>query len=97
MRLLDQIEEPTAGRASLGLNVKKAYFSQESAQNLDYSRTIWQEVNNTGSKLLEGEKRNLLGAFLFSGDEIHKPSRYSPAEKNRASACSRCCSPSRTC
>ena len=69
MRLLDQIEEPTAGRASLGLNVKKAYFSQESAQNLDYSRTIWQEVNNTGSKLLEGEKRNLLGAFLFSGDE----------------------------
>ena len=84
MRLLDQIEEPTAGRASLGLNVKKAYFSQESAQNLDYSRTIWQEVNNTGSKLLEGEKRNLLGAFLFSGDEIHKPvSVLSGGEKSR--------------
>lgn len=84
MRLLDQIEEPTAGRATLGLNVKKAYFSQESAQNLDYSRTIWQEVNNTGSKLLEGEKRNLLGAFLFSGDEIHKPvSVLSGGEKSR--------------
>lgn len=84
MRLLDQIEEPSGGKASLGLNVKKAYFSQESAQNLDYGRTIWQEVNNTGSKLLEGEKRNLLGAFLFSGDEINKKvSVLSGGEKSR--------------
>lgn len=84
LRLLDKIEEPTSGSATLGLNVKKAYFSQESAQNLDYSHTIWQEVNNTGSKLLEGEKRNLLGAFLFSGDEIHKPvSVLSGGEKSR--------------
>ena len=84
MRLLNQSEEPTAGTAELGLNVKKAYFSQESAQNLDYSRTIWQEVNNTGSKLLEGAKRNLLGAFLFSGDEIYKPvSVLSGGEKSR--------------
>ncbi|MCD8163013.1 MAG: ATP-binding cassette domain-containing protein [Synergistaceae bacterium] len=84
MRLLNQGEEPTAGTAELGLNVKKAYFSQESAQNLDYSRTIWQEVNNTGSKLLEGAKRNLLGAFLFSGDEIYKPvSVLSGCEKSR--------------
>ena len=73
-----------SGARHTGLNVKKAYFSQESAQNLDYSRTIWQEVNNTGSKLLEGEKRNLLGAFLFSGDEIHKPvSVLSGGEKSR--------------
>lgn len=84
MRLLNQSEEPTAGTAELGLNVKKAYFSQESAQNLDYSHTIWQEVNNTGSKLLEGAKRNLLGAFLFSGDEIYKPvSVLSGGEKSR--------------
>lgn len=84
MRLLDQVEEPGEGTAELGLNVKKAYFSQESAQNLNYSRTIWQEVNNTGSKLLEGAKRNLLGAFLFSGDEIYKPvSVLSGGEKSR--------------
>ncbi len=84
MRLLDQIEEPTSGRAVLGLNVRKAYFSQESARNLDYGRTVWQEVNNTGSKLLEGEKRDLLGAFLFSGDDIHKPvSVLSGGEKSR--------------
>ncbi len=84
MRLLNQSEEPTEGSSTLGLNVKKAYFSQESSKNLDYSRTIWQEVNNTGSKLLEGAKRNLLGAFLFSGDEIYKPvSVLSGGEKSR--------------
>ena len=84
MRLLNHSEEPTEGSVELGLNVKKAYFSQESAKNLDYNKTIWQEVNNTGSKMLEGEKRNLLGAFLFSGDEIYKPvSVLSGGEKSR--------------
>lgn len=84
MRLLNHSEEPTAGTAELGLNVKRAYFSQESAQNLDYSRTVWQEVCNTGSKLLDVEKRDLLGAFLFSGDDIYKPvSVLSGGEKSR--------------
>lgn len=84
MRLLNKSEDPTGGTVSYGLNVKKAYFSQESAQNLDYGKTIWQEVNNTGSKMLEGAKRNLLGAFLFSGDDIHKPiSVLSGGEKSR--------------
>lgn len=84
LRILNKSEEPTEGTVSFGLNVKLAYFSQESAQNLDYSRTIWQEVNNTGSKLLEGAKRNLLGAFLFSGNDIYKHiSVLSGGEKSR--------------
>jgi len=84
LRLMNLSEGPTSGAVTYGLNVKKAYFSQESAQNLDYSNTIWQEINNTGSKMLEGAKRNLLGAFLFSGDDIHKPiSVLSGGEKSR--------------
>lgn len=73
LRLLNKSEEPTSGSVTLGYNVKRAYFSQESAQNLDYGRTVWQEVNNTGSKLLETQKRDLLGAFSFSGEDINKP------------------------
>ncbi len=84
LRLLNKSEEPTKGTVSFGLNVKRAFFSQESAQNLDYNHNIWQEVNNTGSKLLEGAKRNLLGAFLFSGDDIYKQiSVLSGGEKSR--------------
>lgn len=84
LRLLNKTEEPSGGSVAFGLNVKRAYFSQESAQNLDYSRTIWQEVNSVGSKLLDGAKRNLLGAFLFSGSYVNKPiSVLSGGEKSR--------------
>jgi ATP-binding cassette subfamily F protein 3 len=84
MRLLNKSEAPSNGTVTYGLNVQRAFFSQESAQNLDYSHTIWQEVNNTGSKLLEGAKRNLLGAFLFSGNDIYKQvSVLSGGEKSR--------------
>ncbi len=84
LRLLSQTEEPTAGTVKLGHNVKRAYFSQESAQNLNYSHTVWEEACRTGSKITEAQKRGLLGAFLFSGDDIKKPIRVlSGGEKSR--------------
>lgn len=83
-RLLAFQEEPTEGTIRRGLNVLPAFFSQESSQNLDYRNTIWQEITNTGSALSERERRNLLGAFLFSGDDIHKAvSVLSGGEKSR--------------
>ncbi|MDD5101104.1 MAG: ABC-F family ATP-binding cassette domain-containing protein, partial [Syntrophales bacterium] len=71
-RILSGDEIPTGGEVATGVNVKMAFFSQESAQNLDYRRTIWEEVNATGTRSNDQERRNLLGAFLFSGDDIHK-------------------------
>jgi len=83
-RILSGDEIPTAGEVATGVNVKMAFFSQESAQNLDYRRTIWQEVNATGTRSNDQERRNLLGAFLFSGDDIHKEiSILSGGEKSR--------------
>jgi ATP-binding cassette subfamily F protein 3 len=84
LRLLSGVEAPDAGAVRLGHNVRRAYFSQESAENLNYSHTIWEEASRTGSKITEAEKRNLLGAFLFSGDDIKKPVRVlSGGEKSR--------------
>ena len=83
-RILSGAEAPTAGEVAAGLNVKKAFFSQESAQNLDYHRTIWEEVSAAGTRSSDQERRNLLGAFLFSGDDIHKEiSILSGGEKSR--------------
>jgi len=83
-RLLADVEEPTAGRITRGLNVKMAFFSQESAANLSYGRTVWEEVQSVGSEANDQERRNLLGAFLFSGDDIYKPvSVLSGGEKSR--------------
>jgi ATP-binding cassette subfamily F protein 3 len=84
LRLLSGVEQPESGMVRLGHNVRRAYFSQESAQNLDYSHTVWEEASRTGSKVTETEKRGLLGAFLFSGDDIKKPVRVlSGGEKSR--------------
>ena len=84
LRLLSMTEDPSGGNLRLGHNVKYAYYSQESAQNIDYSRTVWEEARAVSSKLNDVERRNLLGAFLFSGDDIHKSaSVLSGGEKAR--------------
>lgn len=73
LRLLSLTESPTSGSIKHGHNVKFSYYSQESAQNISYSNTVWEEARSVSSKLNDVERRNLLGAFLFSGDEIYKP------------------------
>ncbi len=84
LRLLSLTESPTSGSIKHGHNVKFSYYSQESAQNIDYSNTVWEEARSVSSKLNDVERRNLLGAFLFSGDEIYKPaSVLSGGEKAR--------------
>ena len=84
LRLLSGTEDPTDGTARLGHNVKIAFYSQESAQNVNYSRTIWEEARAVSSKLNDVERRGLLGAFLFPGDDRYKPvSVLSGGEKAR--------------
>jgi ATP-binding cassette subfamily F protein 3 len=83
-RILSGAEAPSAGEVSCGLNVKMAFFSQESAQNLNYRQTIWEEVSVAGTRSSDQERRNLLGAFLFSGDDVYKEiSILSGGEKSR--------------
>jgi len=83
-RLLGGVEAPSAGEIRYGLNVQMAFFSQESAENLRYDRTVWEEALDVPSSSHDQERRNLLGAFLFSGDDIHKPvSVLSGGEKSR--------------
>jgi ATP-binding cassette, subfamily F, member 3 len=83
-RLVSKMEAPTTGTLQYGLNVKMAFYSQESAENLDYKKTIWEEISEVGTKSSDLERRNLLGAFLFSGNDIHKGvSVLSGGEKSR--------------
>ncbi len=83
-RILGGIEQPSSGSVRLGHNVKLAFFSQESSQNLEYSRTVWDTISSRNAAWTEREKRNLLGAFLFGGDDIYKSvSVLSGGEKSR--------------
>jgi ATP-binding cassette subfamily F protein 3 len=72
-RLIAGIEPPTQGNVRYGHKVKTAFFSQESALNLSMDKTVWQEIRAVPSPASDAERRNLLGAFLFEGDEIEKP------------------------
>ena len=84
LRLLSLNESPTSGSVKLGHNVKFSYYSQESASNINYEHTVFEEARSVSSKLNDSERRNLLGAFLFSGDDIYKPaSVLSGGEKAR--------------
>jgi len=83
-RLLSLTEKPACGEVKYGDGVNMAFFSQESSQNLNYQNTIWEEINSVPARASDQDKRNLLGAFLFSGDDIHKSiSVLSGGEKSR--------------
>ena len=83
-RLLSLSEQPSCGSVKYGDGVNMAFFSQESSQNLNYENKIWEEINSVPTHASDQEKRNLLGTFLFSGDDVFKPiSVLSGGEKSR--------------
>lgn len=76
---------PDSGRIKLGYNVKTAYYDQEQ-RLLREKGTVLDEIHDTYTKYTEGEIRNLLGRFLFRGDEVFKEvSKLSGGEKARLS------------
>jgi len=76
--------EPTNGNIQIGSNVKIGYFSQHSIEVLDTKKTIFEEVHDRVPNATVGWVRSLLGAFNFSGDDIHKKiSILSGGEKSR--------------
>ncbi|AER66237.1 ABC transporter related protein [Thermovirga lienii DSM 17291] len=83
-RLMSGRETPSEGSVNWGHNVKIGFYSQESAANLSSEKTVWEEIRSTPSKASDQERKNLLGAFLFSGEEIDKKiSCLSGGEKSR--------------
>ena len=83
-RLISEREKPTTGTVHAGHKVNLAFFSQESSQNLNYLHSIWQEISTTSSSITTSERRSLLGAFLFPGEDIYKSINIlSGGEKSR--------------
>ena len=72
------------GRCVLGHKVVVGYQSQESAETLDPSATVFRAVKSAASDVSDQEVRNLLGSFGFSGDAAEKPvAVLSGGEKSR--------------
>jgi ATP-binding cassette subfamily F protein 3 len=84
LKVLTGDVSPVKGRVKLGSRVKIGYFDQEH-QGLNLSQTVLDEVVNTFAFSPE-RARSVLGAFLFSGDDVFRPIRnLSGGEKARLS------------
>ena len=84
LKLLAGVFPPDEGMLEWGHNVAAAYFAQHQLELLDPSKTVWEEVFSLAKDESVSFLRGLLGAFLFSGEEIEKKvSVLSGGEKSR--------------
>ncbi|MDO7869589.1 ABC-F family ATP-binding cassette domain-containing protein [Nocardioides jiangxiensis] len=83
LRMLAGVTEPDTGRLIPGHGLKIGYFAQEH-ETLDTSKTVLQNMQYAAPQLTDSEARSVLGSFLFSGDDAHKPAGVlSGGEKTR--------------
>lgn len=75
---------PYTGNLKIGHNVKIGYFAQNQAQLLDQNLTVFETIDNVAVGDMRTKVRDLLGAFMFSGEDIEKKvSVLSGGEKTR--------------
>ena len=84
IKLLSRIEPLTQGQYSLGHNVQLDYFAQDQYKELDQNERILDDLGEVAPSSRETDLRNLLGCFLFSGDDVFKRiGVLSGGERNR--------------
>ncbi len=72
IRLLAGVDPLTAGEYKLGHNVLLEYFAQDQYKELDPNATLIDDLSSAARNRTSTELRNLLGCFLFSGDDVDK-------------------------
>src|SRR5208283_1854532 len=72
MKLLAGVEAMTGGERIVGASVKAGYFAQNLAESLSYEKTVLEELSDSAQGRTMAEIRSLLGAMLFSGDDVYK-------------------------
>ena len=69
LRLLAGTEIPDAGEVVPGHGLRMGYFAQEH-DTLDMAATVWENVRHASPDTPEQQLRTLLGAFMFSGEQL---------------------------
>lgn len=72
------------GKVKLGHNVQIGYFAQNQAEYLDGDKTVLDTMIDAANERNRSRVRDILGSFLFSGDEVEKYVKVlSGGERNR--------------
>lgn len=83
-RIIAGVEPINAGTRELGINTVMTYFAQQQAEELDPTKTVLAEVEESAEGNPDANPRGALGALLFSGDAVFKETRVlSGGERNR--------------
>jgi ATPase subunit of ABC transporter with duplicated ATPase domains len=83
LRMLAGLLEPDTGEVVPGHGLRLGYYAQEH-ETLDVDRTILEHMRSAAPEQTDTELRRILGAFLFSGDDVDKPAGVlSGGEKTR--------------
>ncbi|HRD60096.1 MAG TPA: ABC-F family ATP-binding cassette domain-containing protein [Nocardioides sp.] len=83
LRILAGVDNPDTGAVVPGHGLKIGYYAQEH-ETLDTGRTVLENMQSAAPQLTDSEARSVLGSFLFSGDDAHKPAKVlSGGEKTR--------------
>ncbi len=84
MRLLAGTDKDFEGSITLGSGIEIGYFAQDSAEKMSSNRTVEEEAETVCPNELNPKLRNMLGAFLFRGDDVEKSvSVLSGGERSR--------------
>ena len=73
MRMLSGVESPNDGTRVEGTHVVTQYFAQDEATRLDESLTVYETLSSGSPVHMVPAIRNILGGFLFEGDDVYKP------------------------
>ena len=85
LKILNRLLPADEGSFRLGSKVHIGYYDQEH-HVLHMEKTVFEEISDEYPKLTNTEIRNLLAAFLFTGDDVFKPiSALSGGERGRVS------------
>ncbi len=83
LKTINKLINPFSGNIKYGAGVNIAYFDQDLAM-LNSKKTVLDELWDENRQMLEKDARNVLGSFLFTGDDVYKiVSELSGGEKVR--------------
>ena len=84
LKLMAGVLQADDGEIKLGANVSRSYFAQHQGETLNFNHTVFQSLEESAPGLLLTAKRNILGAFLFAGEDVEKKiSVLSGGERSR--------------
>ena len=84
LKMVAGVLTPDAGTITYGVGVTKSYYAQHQLEELDVTNTVFEELDSVAPGWTIAQVRSLLGAFLFSGDDVDKRvSVLSGGEKSR--------------